>query len=185
MRAARAMTDPPFELPGIGPNGILAEVRGFLDGLRREWPEVFTRPRRVSPQPSPQGLRDEIFRARASFWAERLGVTFGAVRVKSQRTLWGSCSRQGNLNFNWRLSLAPCEILDYVVVHELAHRLEMNHSPRFWEVVARHCPDHKTHRRWLRKNGPELYRAERPTIALRADAGLPAPGSRSTSLRSS
>ncbi|OGR98383.1 MAG: hypothetical protein A2V88_16125 [Elusimicrobia bacterium RBG_16_66_12] len=98
-----------------------------------------------------------MFHERASFWAGRLGVTFGAVRVKGQRTLWGSCSRRGNLNFNWRLTLAPPEILDYVVVHELAHRLEMNHSPRFWAIVERHCPDHTTHRRWLRKNGSALY----------------------------
>lgn len=156
------------------PGGILVEVRGFLDGLRQEWPEVFARPRpvvlarpepAVAPRPAPPlaaGTPAAVFHERATFWAERLGVSFGAVRVKGQRTLWGSCSRQGNLNFNWRLTLAPAEVLDYVVVHELAHRLEMNHSPRFWEIVARHCPEHKTHRLWLRKNGLELYRAERP-----------------------
>lgn len=127
---------------------ILDEVRGFLDGLRAEWPAVFA---------APKGRHAEVFHARASFWAERLGVTFGAVRVKGQRTRWGSCSRRGNLNFNWRLTLAPAEVLDYVVLHEVAHRLEMNHSPRFWAIVERHCPDHKTHRRWLRKNGPALY----------------------------
>lgn len=140
---------------------ILAEVRGFLEGLRCEWPEVFSAPRRV-PAPArpalPKGELEVHFHARASHWAERMGVGFGAVRVKGQRTLWGSCSRQGNLNFNWRLTLAPPEVLDYVVIHELAHRVEMNHSPRFWDIVSRHCPEHKTHRRWLRKNGLALYR---------------------------
>lgn len=147
-------------------SAILAEVRGFLDGLRLEWPEVFAAPRRVPPPAPmpipvpvpPKGRHAEVFHARAAFWAERLGVTFGAVRIKGQRTLWGSCSRQGNLNFNWRLTLAPAEVMDYVVLHEVAHRLEMNHSPRFWAIVARHCPDHKAHRRWLRKNGLALYR---------------------------
>ena len=150
-------------------NGIIAEVRGFLDGLRMEWPEVFAAPRRAPPPAptpvpaAPKGRHAEVFHARASFWAERLGVTFGAVRIKGQRTLWGSCSRQGNLNFNWRLTLAPAEVMDYVVLHEVAHRLEMNHSPRFWAIVERHCPEHKTHRRWLRKNGLALYQAQGTT----------------------
>ncbi|MEK7384505.1 MAG: M48 family metallopeptidase [Elusimicrobiota bacterium] len=139
------------------PNRLLAEVRGFLDGLRLEWPEVFAAARCDSPASLPKGRHAGIFHARASFWAERLGVTFGSVRIKGQRTLWGSCSRQGNLNFNWRLTLAPVEVMDYVVLHEVAHLLEMNHSPRFWEIVARHCPEHKTHRRWLRKNSAALY----------------------------
>lgn len=145
-------------MPGAT-TGILIEVRGFLDGLRREWPEVFSRPRRaLGPAPA-EGTHAAYFHERVSFWAERVGVTFGAVRVKGQRSLWGSCTRRGDLNFNWRLTLAPPEVLDYVVVHELAHRLEMNHSRRFWAVVERHCPDHKTQRRWLRKNSLELYRA--------------------------
>ena len=86
-------------------------------------------------------------------------MTFGRVRVKEQRSLWGSCSRDGNLNFNRRLTLAPFEVLDYVVVHELAHRHEMNHSRRFWAHVERHVPDHRVHRRWLRKNGPKTNQA--------------------------
>lgn len=158
--------------------GLLDEVRGFLDGLRHDWPELFrpkpSRPtyvsapaspaaRPVRPAPAPaEGTIEALFHARASLWAPRLGVTFGRVRVKDQRSLWGSCSREGNLNFNWRLTLAPAEVLDYVVVHELAHRLEMNHSRRFWAHVETLVPDHRAHRRWLRKNGEALYRAERP-----------------------
>jgi predicted metal-dependent hydrolase len=95
---------------------------------------------------------------RASYWAHELGVDFGHVRVKDQRSLWGSCSREGNLNFNWRLTLAPFDVLDYVVLHELAHRHEMNHSRRFWAHVAKFCPDYRTHRRWLRENGEALQR---------------------------
>lgn len=96
-------------------------------------------------------------------FAERLvvcnatyGFTYGRVSIKEQKSRWGSCSRQGNLNFNWRLLLAPLAVLDYVVTHELAHLNEMNHAPRFWQLVARGCPDYLAHRRWLRQHGSEL-----------------------------
>jgi hypothetical protein len=104
----------------------------------------------------------KLFRSRCEYWAPFLGVSFNRVSVKDQRSLWGSCTREGNLNFSWRLTLAPDAVLDYLVVHELAHRAQMNHSRRFWEVVERVCPGHKTHRRWLRKNGRALYSVPRP-----------------------
>jgi len=158
-----------METPASTPS-LVAEVRGFLDGLRRDWPELFRPKPRAVPPPAPAlaaapapptaaGSPAALFHARASHWAPLVGVSFGRVRVKDQRSLWGSCTRRGDLNFNWRLTLAPPEVLDYVVVHELTHRLEMNHSRRFWEHVARVCPDHRVHRRWLRKNGEALYRA--------------------------
>ncbi len=151
-------------MPIIPAAGILDEVRGFLGDLRRDWPELFGAKARL-PQPSApppsEGSAEALFHARASHWAPLLGVTFGRVRVKEQRSLWGSCSRDGNLNFNRRLTLAPFEVLDYVVVHELAHRHEMNHSRRFWAHVERHVPDHRVHRRWLRKNGAALLRPGR------------------------
>lgn len=145
---------------------LLGEIRQFLTGLTADLPELFVPPPRPAPRaarvPSPRpdaGAHAALFRARAEHWAGVLGVTFGAVRVKDQRTLWGSCTRDGHLNFNWRLTLAPPETLDYVVIHELAHRVEMNHSRRFWAVVEKACPDHRAHRRWLRQNGAALYRA--------------------------
>jgi predicted metal-dependent hydrolase len=84
------------------------------------------------------------------------GFTYGRVSVKGQKSRWGSCSKLGNLNFNWRLLLAPLAVLDYVVVHELCHLKELNHGPRFWKLVARACPDYMVHRRWLRQHGREL-----------------------------
>ena len=88
--------------------------------------------------------------------AQSMGVTFGKVTVRCQQTRWGSCSSEGNLNFNCLLMLAPREVLDYVVVHELAHRKQMNHSALFWQEVARECPDYREHLRWLKENGGAL-----------------------------
>ena len=96
------------------------------------------------------------FPERIAYFAPLVGVTYGRITIRSQKTRWGSCSAAGNLNFNCLLLLAPPEVLDYVVVHELCHRKFMNHSPRFWAEVARVMPDYKAHRKWLRENGPRL-----------------------------
>jgi predicted metal-dependent hydrolase len=85
-----------------------------------------------------------------------IGVTYRRIRIGGQRTLWGSCSPRGTLSFNWRLVLAPPEVLDYVVVHELCHLRVPNHSRRFWELVERHRPRWREQRSWLRAHGPEL-----------------------------
>ena len=94
--------------------------------------------------------------ARAARFAPVVGVNYNRVTIRSQKTRWGSCSQEGNLNFNCLLMLAPGEVRDYVVIHELCHRKEMNHSPRFWAEVARICPQYDTHRRWLKDNGSAL-----------------------------
>src|SRR5438093_7826171 len=88
--------------------------------------------------------------------APALGVTYERVQIRAQRTRWGSCSARGTLSFNWRLALAPLEVLDYVVVHELCHLREPNHSPRFWTLVEHHRPHWRHQREWLRDYGPEL-----------------------------
>ena len=95
--------------------------------------------------------------------ADRLGVTPMRLSVRDQASRWGSCSSRGNLNFSWRLILAPPEVLDYVAAHEVAHLLEMNHSKRFWSHVRVACPDMKNARRWLKANGHQLHRYGRNT----------------------
>lgn len=99
------------------------------------------------------------FAKRVSFFAGQMGVSYGNITIRSQKTRWGSRSSSGTLSFNWRLMLAPKEVLDYVVVHELAHIKQMNHSSAFWQEVAKVMPDYQTHRCWLKEHGHELTRA--------------------------
>ncbi len=95
----------------------------------------------------------EVFARKAAYYAERMNVTFNKITIRDQKTRWGSCSSKGNLNFNWRLVLAPVPVLDYVVIHELAHCREMNHSSRFWDIVGEMMPDYRIYRKWLREHG--------------------------------
>lgn len=95
---------------------------------------------------------------RVEYYAQKMGVTYGRISIRKQRTRWGSCSREGNLNFNCTLALAPLEVLDSVVVHELAHRREMNHSQRFYKEVYRVFPDYDRCDAWLKQNGEALLR---------------------------
>jgi len=90
---------------------------------------------------------------RVEKYAARIGVTVGRVTIRNQKSRWGSCSSKGNLNFNCLLMLCPEEVRDYVVVHELCHRKELNHSPRFWSEVERVMPNYAEHRRWLKEQG--------------------------------
>ena len=85
--------------------------------------------------------------ARVVYYAPIIGVTYGKVTIRNQRTRWGSCGSQGNLNFNCLLMLAPPEVRNYIVIHELCHRKEMNHSKRFYAEVARVMPDYRVHNR--------------------------------------
>lgn len=88
--------------------------------------------------------------------AELMNITYTTLTLRDQKTRWGSCSSQGGLNFNWRLVQYPTAVIDYVIVHELAHRREMNHSNRFWAIVAKFDPEYNAHRKWLQRYGSTL-----------------------------
>jgi len=93
---------------------------------------------------------------KVQYYAPHIGVTYHQITIRTQHTRWGSCSSRGNLSFNCLLALVPTDVLDYVVVHELCHRIEMNHSERFWVLVSKILPDYKAHRKWLKENGTKL-----------------------------
>lgn len=90
---------------------------------------------------------------RTSQISQIMAIEYQQLRLKAQKSRWGSCSSDGNLNFNWRLVHCPPEVIDYVIVHELAHRKHMDHSTRFWNLVAQYNPDHRLHRGWLKRHG--------------------------------
>ncbi|MBQ8971893.1 MAG: M48 family metallopeptidase [Clostridia bacterium] len=96
-------------------------------------------------------------REKLEYYGPRIGGSYGRVTIREQRTRWGSCSSKHNLNFNWKLILAPPEALDYVVIHELCHLHEFNHSPRFWSLVEAQMPEYEVWKRWLKEHGSELH----------------------------
>jgi Predicted metal-dependent hydrolase len=98
-----------------------------------------------------------FFSTRSHEMAQSLNVTLRTIRIKKLRSRWGSCSAQGDLSYSWRLIMAPRFVADYMCAHEVSHRVEMNHSPRFWALVAQLCPDYKVARKWLRLEGKSLF----------------------------
>lgn len=136
----------------------------FVDS-RRRWIE--TRLEAFAARPSVTPLSAEELAAlvkdasvvlpqRVAFLAPIVGVRYGRVTIRRQRTRWGSCSGKGNLNFNCLVMLMPPDVRDYIVVHELCHLLELNHSACFWTQVKRVLPDYKVQERWIKEHGAAL-----------------------------
>ena len=98
----------------------------------------------------------EYFEEQADQFAEEMGVDYNQIEVRNQRTKWGSCSTTGTLGLNWRLMMAPPRVVDYVIVHELAHLRESNHTDEFWSLVAEYDPEYEAHARWLEENSTQL-----------------------------
>ena len=92
-----------------------------------------------------------LIEQRVFYYSGLMGISYGRIFMRNQKTRWGSCSSDGNLNFNCRLLYVPLELLDYVVVHELAHRRHMNHSAEFWSEVERYMPDYRERREKLKQ----------------------------------
>ena len=93
--------------------------------------------------------------SKVAYFANLIGVSYGNITIRRARTLWGSCTARGNLNFNCLLADIPESVADYVVIHELCHRREMSHSQKFWALVSQYCPEYKTCRKWLKTSGTE------------------------------
>jgi predicted metal-dependent hydrolase len=136
-------------------------LRGRVEiGLDEDVPALFVPGlpehlgRRLTDWLKTEALAD--LEARVAAHTQTLGVRAASIRLRAQATRWGSCSSQGRLNFNWRLILAPPHVLDYVAAHEVAHLLEMNHSPAFWRTVEKALPGMAAGRAWLKAHGNEL-----------------------------
>lgn len=134
------------------PRGVVRRQDGTLIAEGR--PEHV--PRRVRDWLCAEARTEIIRRVRTK--AMTLGRQPGRIAIRDQRTRWGSCSHSGNLNFSWRLIMAPEPVLDYVVAHEVAHLRELNHGRRFWALVERLCERPDWSRRWLVENGVQLHR---------------------------
>ncbi|MCR4652088.1 MAG: M48 family metallopeptidase [Eubacterium sp.] len=106
-----------------------------------------------------RSLASETIPPRVSYYSNLMGVSYGRITIRAQKSRWGSCSSKGNLNFNCLLMLTPPEVQNYVIVHELCHRKQMNHSPAFWREVEQIMPEYRRHRLWLKKNGGALIRS--------------------------
>lgn len=138
-------------------------IKGFVESksawIEKHLSKVITNHNEKFSTLEIESLREKtraLIKKRVRFYAPRIGVAYGTITIRAQRSRWGSCSSKGNLNFNCLLALVPPEVLDYVVVHELCHRIEMNHSRRFWDAVANILPDYPVHRKWLKENGANL-----------------------------
>lgn len=124
-----------FDNAFIVPGGIPEEVKPRLEKLYRK-------------------LADEHLKSRVPELAGRFSLTVRNIKIGGASGRWGSCSGIGNLNFSWKLIQCPDDVIDYVIIHELAHRLEMNHSQRFWDEVERMCPDYRERQQFLKDNEP-------------------------------
>jgi predicted metal-dependent hydrolase len=151
---AQLIVRAPLRLPQVEIELIVAQKRSWIE---RQLAEISSRPKAqpISTEERRQ-LKQEaavILRERAAYLAKQTGYLPAAVKISGARQRWGSCGPKGTINLSWRLVRAPQVVLDYVIIHELVHLAERNHSRRFWDKVALIVPDHRQHRRWLRQNG--------------------------------
>ena len=148
----------PNRMPKRAIDHFVESKRGWIEGHLGGLPQI-------QPKLTDAELRElarhakEVLPEIAAYYAPLVGVGYGRITIRAQRTRWGSCSAQGNLNFNCLLMLTPDDVIEYVVVHELCHRKEMNHSPKFWAEVERVLPNYRESKRWLKENGPGLIRS--------------------------
>ena len=161
-KEAQVLVRAPYRLSQLEIERFVQEkadwIEKHLKAVRNKLEDRQKHPVRLLGMEDIQRLADEamsVLPAKATYYAPKVGVAFGRITIRNQRTRWGSCSSKGNLNFNYRLAYMPPAVLDYVVVHELAHLRHMDHSKEFWALVGVYLPDYKERRKWLKEHGGE------------------------------
>lgn len=141
-------------IPYLGREFEVCQRQGVTDSVAIESNRLLVS---AAPGSNPGNVLGKWFRQQAAKLIlgrvvdinKQLGVRYRNVSIRNARTRWGSCSQKGNLSFNWKLIMVPGPVIDYVIIHELLHLKEMNHSRKFWSLVAAYCPDWREHRTWL------------------------------------
>lgn len=157
----RVLVRAPYRMPVFEIREFVLKNEGWLEKHLKKQEKAAKEPAERLSMEELKKLADEAARVipqRVSYYAQKIGVTYGRITIRNQKTRWGSCSSRGNLNFNVLLMLTPPEVIDSVVVHELCHRKEMNHSKRFYDEVLRVYPDYHIWNRWLKENGNDIFR---------------------------
>ena len=103
-----------------------------------------------------RGQAEKLLSEQVSYYSKLLAISFNKLKIKDQKTRWGSCSNKGNINLNWRIIMAPNQVAAYVIIHELTHLKYLNHSKDFWKKIEQYLPDYKKWKKWLAGNGKEL-----------------------------
>ncbi len=159
IRAPKWMSDEEIDRFFTEKSGWIEKSIRKLDEQREKYKDI--EPLTADEMQKLADKAGEVLPKKARLYAERLGVSFGRITIRNQRTRWGSCSSKGNLNFNCLIMLAPEYVQDYVVVHELCHLIEMNHSKRFWALVESVIPDYRKSEGYLKTQGPVLMQKNR------------------------
>lgn len=129
-----------------------------LEKMEEEWDVHPKSKERIVLENRYKNAAREYIPKRVEHYATLIGVSYAKISIRDQKTRWGSCSSSGMLSFNYKLIMAPPRVLDYIVVHELCHRIEMNHSKAFWNLVEEVIPEYKEYQHWLKINGKTFYR---------------------------
>ncbi len=150
-------------VPYLGKTLQLVELSG-----RQEYAQVSLNSDRLFVSPGVNGELNKVLKSwficeardlitsKVEKISNKLGINYNRLTIRDARTRWGSCSKLGNLNFNWKLIMVPEPVIDYVITHELCHLKKMDHSPSFWKTVEKYCIDYRIHRQWLKDHEREI-----------------------------
>ncbi len=153
----------PLKMQSESIQRFINDKKGWIDKtLKKMRDKKIEKEKNALPKLSDKELKEmcdlslKIIPVKTERYAKIINVTYRKITIRNQRTRWGSCTANGNLNFNCLLMLCPEQVVDYIIIHELCHRKFMDHSKYFWQEVAKYCPNYKTYRAWLKSSGQQI-----------------------------